>query len=92
MTPTNPREEKVRVGICVVCVVCGRVKKPHGRSALFPLRYCDDRCAGYYQDPQPGCLWAGETEEDFGYPVCEHATELRDRKWSDDEGYREAQA
>jgi hypothetical protein len=35
---------------------------------------CDNDCAGYEHDPKPGCLWPGETEADFGYQCCSHAT------------------
>jgi hypothetical protein len=38
------------------------------------ITYCDEECDGYNLDPKPGCLWPGETEEEFGYPICEHAT------------------
>jgi hypothetical protein len=34
----------------------------------------DDQCADYYNDPKPGDLWPGETEEEFGYPVSANAT------------------
>jgi len=36
--------------------------------------YCYDQCKGYEEDPKPGCLWPGETEEEFGYQICSHAT------------------
>ena len=65
------------IGIHVNCTTCGRTKAPHGRSV--PLvggsSYCTpDDCDGYSEAPLAGCLWPGETEEAFGYPVCAHAT------------------
>lgn len=64
----------MRVGIRVECRVCGYEKKPHGRSAPLGDTLCDDDCPGYSLDPKPGCLWPGETEAGFGYPICTHAT------------------
>ncbi len=65
----------MRRGIAVICATCGNVKKPHGRSAPLDHQFCDSQCAGYNESPRPGCLWPRETAEDFGYPVCDHATE-----------------
>lgn len=67
-----------RVGILVRCHTCGNTKVPIGRSA--PLNYggCDDTCGGYRQEPYPGSLWPGETEEQFGYPISSHGTKLRE--------------
>lgn len=61
----NDREE----GRAVDCLVCGRRKKPVGRSAplLMAGSLCDDDCPGYWQEPKPGQLWTGETQEEFGY-------------------------
>ena len=57
------------IGKAVDCVVCGRRKKPAGRSAPIEMAnsLCDHECEGYYKDPQPGYLWPNETREDFGY-------------------------
>jgi hypothetical protein len=57
------------VGKAVDCAVCGRRKKPFGRSAplLMANSLCDQDCDGYYNDPKPGQLWPGETREDFGF-------------------------
>ena len=63
-----------RVGVAVQCETCGKTKTPHGRDAgaLAANSYCDTDCPGYNDDPIPGCLWPGETDEDFGYrsPDC----------------------
>ena len=68
------------IGIRVTCAICGRTKKPHGRSAPMASSYCDaNECEGYYLDPVPGCLWPGETDEDFGFPCCSAATRPLDR-------------
>lgn len=64
----------MRIGIEVRCALCGHAKKPHGRSAPLSDYYCDDECPGYDAEPKPGCLWPGETEADFGYQICSHAT------------------
>ena len=66
----------MRVGISVTCTVCHRTKKPHGRSAPIATSYCDDDCIGYTLEPLPGCLWPGETSEDFGYAHCYRATKI----------------
>jgi hypothetical protein len=65
----------VKVGIAVYCEMCNRQKAPIGRSAPMGCELCDDDCEGYRDDPKPGSLWPGETEEDFGYPVGPNATE-----------------
>lgn len=64
----------MRVGVQVHCTVCGHMKQPHGRSVPLGAYYCDGDCPGYKLDPKPGCLWPGETEEDFGFPICSRAT------------------
>lgn len=65
-----------KIGIRVTCTVCGRQKLPHGRSAPIGLVHCDeDRCPGYRMEPRPGCLWPGETDEEFGFPCCDDGTE-----------------
>lgn len=63
-----------KVGIRVTCGICGRTKQPHGRSAPMASSYCDSDCEGYNENPRPGCLWPGETDEDFEYPCCDAAT------------------
>ena len=62
------------VGIRVDCTICSYMKKPHGRSGPIERMLCDCHCEGYDLDPKPGCLWPGETDEDFGYPCCDAAT------------------
>jgi len=42
------------------------------------MDYCNDDCAGYRDDPKPGCLWPRETAEDFGFPCCDAATVERE--------------
>ena len=71
-----------KVGIAVECSVCGLRKKPHGRSAGLAMAnsLCDQDCPGYLDTPEPGCLWPGESEEDFGYPTCDHATTTGDAR------------
>lgn len=66
----------MRVGISVKCTVCHMTKQPHGRSAPFGSFYCANDCKGYHMEPLPGCLWPNETEKDFGYIICEHATKV----------------
>lgn len=70
-------KSKTKVGIAVNCAVCKLRKKPHGRSAADAMAnsLCDRDCPGYDQYPLPGCLWPGETDEDFGYPCCDLATQ-----------------
>ena len=63
-----------KVGIRVTCGICGRTKQPHGRSAPMGSSYCNRDCKWYHEDPKPGCLWPGETDEDFGYACCDAAT------------------
>jgi len=48
------------------CSVCGRQKKPHGRSAPLEMAnsLCYHECPGYTQDPQAGHLWPGEPAND----------------------------
>ena len=60
------------VGKAVECVVCGRKKKPVGRSAPAEMAnsLCDHECEGYWKEPIPGQLWPNETQEDFGYCVA----------------------
>jgi len=58
-----------QVGKAVDCTICGLRKKPQGRSAPLEMAnsLCDSECPGYYEDPKPGSLWPGETQEEFGY-------------------------
>lgn len=67
----------MKVGITVRCDVCGRAKKPIGRSAPVMASYCDDDCRGYRAEPKPGSLWPNETEAEFGFKVGPEATEER---------------
>ena len=73
----------MRVGIEVKCTVCGKRKAPHGRSIpdLTADTWCSaySGCPGYAGEPLPGCLWPGETEENFGtfLQICLNATEAR---------------
>jgi hypothetical protein len=39
---------------------------------------CNSNCPGYRNDPKPGDLWPGETEEEFGYQVSENAVREED--------------
>lgn len=50
-------------------------KKPHGRAAPLEMAnsLCDSDCIGYKREPLPGCLWPGETCEDFGFAHCHDA-------------------
>ncbi len=77
------------VGISVSCTLCGRTKQPRGRSAPMESNYCDFECEGYELDPKPGCLWPRETDVDFGYKSCAHATRrMTDeevKKWEDEQ-------
>ena len=71
----NPK----KIGVTVRCETCKREKCPHGRSAPLGLSYChDDECTGYKYKPKSGCLWPGESEADFGYPVCDDGVEVLD--------------
>lgn len=71
----------MKVGINVVCAVCGHSKRPRGRSAPLEFYMCEPvfqgipgGCEGYELDPQVGDLWPGETEKEFGYHVGEYGT------------------
>ena len=63
-----------RVGVQVVCTICGCTKKPIGQSAPLSMSFCTDECAGYRKLPYPGSLWPNETEKEFGYPVGSDGT------------------
>lgn len=69
----------MRVGVAVECTRCRLRKIPRGRSASMEMAnsLCDHECPGYYEDPRPGSLWPGESQEDFGYPVGADGTEER---------------
>jgi len=60
-----------RIGGRHKCTVCGRTKKPVGRFAPREMAngLCDQDCPGFWEDPKPTDLWAGEKRSDFGYPV-----------------------
>lgn len=74
--------EPTKIGVTVYCKTCQDRKQPHGRSAPMDSCYCDSHsCNGYHDEPKPGCLWPGETDADFGYPCCDHAT----RRMTDEE-------
>ena len=68
----------MRIGIVVRCATCGNEKQPHGRSVSPLMVYCSpySGCPGYEQDPKPGCLWPGETEDDFGFIICNNGVKL----------------
>jgi hypothetical protein len=74
-------KKMMRVGIRVTCAMCGRTKAPHGRS-ISPetvAGYCTyEQCEGYLKEPYPGSLFPRETEEDFGFPVGDSGTEIRE--------------
>ena len=58
----------MKVGIRVKCAVCGHSKQPRGRSAPMGLLLCHwSNCKGYDQEPLPGELWPGETEENSDF-------------------------
>jgi len=48
------------------CQVCGRQKKPRGRSAPLEMAssLCDHECPGFAQDPQAGHFWPGEPADE----------------------------
>lgn len=72
------RKTEQWVGIHVYCETCNRQKKPHGRSAPMDHYLCDQECSGYNDEPRPGCLWPGETSEEFGYPHCEYGVKRQE--------------
>lgn len=70
----------MKYGISVTCTTCDLPKAPHGRSVspYTAAGYCmSGDCDGYDKEPLPGCLWPGESGEDFGYPHCDNAAEER---------------
>ena len=78
-----PTLETAKVGVAVDCTICGKRKKPIGRSAPHEMvgSMCDHECPGYRQEPLAGDLWPGETDEDFGYPCGDAATRpIEDRQ------------
>jgi hypothetical protein len=76
----NPKKR----GVTVVCIVCGRHKKPMGRSEALPMAgtLCNEDCEGYELNPRPGHLWPRETEAEFGYAVPDDGTEIFEEKKS----------
>ena len=70
MTELNP----YKIGIAVICELCGKTKQPIGRSAPIGLSLCNEECKGYNEFPYPGELWTDESEQDFGYPVKDSGT------------------
>ncbi len=75
---TTNKLNAYKVGIRVKCAVCGAIKAPVGRSVPFGSFYCDRNCTGFYLEPGSGCLWPGESEADFGYPVADVGTEMKE--------------
>jgi len=79
--PHEPEDEPsdgpvpTKVGVRIVCAVCGVQKKPIGRDAPLDGYYCDWECPGYRVPPFVGSLWPGETDADFGYPCGDYGTE-----------------
>lgn len=72
--PPNERDraESACTPVCwatVECVVCGKRKKPWGRSAPLPMAasLCDRDCDGYADPPHAGHHWPGE-ECDYTCP------------------------
>lgn len=61
----------MKVGIAIQCTICYKRKSPVGRAAPLEIvsGLCDSECFGYREYPYPGCLWPGESEVDFGYPI-----------------------
>jgi len=49
---------------------------PGGRDipAVIADSYCTADCTGYLDEPRPGSLWPGETDEDYGFPCGTNAT------------------
>jgi hypothetical protein len=73
--------KSVRVGIRVICSICGRPKAPIGRSIsdIGASSYCTYfECVGYSQQPFSGSLFPGETETEFGYPVSDDGTVFKE--------------
>lgn len=63
-----------KFGVRVECLTCGRPKNPRGRDAgvYMASSYCTrEGCQGYDDEPRAGSLWPGESEADFGFPVCD---------------------
>ena len=72
--PGGAMRAATKVGIAVRCVTCGMTKAPRRRSVPFGSFLCESACTGFNEDPQPGDLWPGETDADFGYPCSDNAT------------------
>lgn len=47
------------------CDICGKSKKPRGRSAPLEMAngLCDHECPGYDAQPRAGHLWPGELRQ-----------------------------
>lgn len=65
-----------KIGVRVICALCGQQKQPRGRSAALIASFCTrDDCAGYVDPPLVGDLWPGETDAQFGFPCGDDGTE-----------------
>jgi hypothetical protein len=76
----------MKIGISVTCPKCLLTKAPRGRSVSMDTygSYCNrDICPYYWDDPKPGDLFPGETEQEFGYTVSANA--IREQEWKDGE-------
>lgn len=60
------------------CSVCGRPKRPRGRSVGIEAEngYCGWDCEGYNQEPRSGHLWPSE----FWLEVAAHADLSREKE------------
>lgn len=68
----------MKTGIAVYCKLCFKRKAPHGRSIPIGASFCtSENCLDYDREPRPGCLWPGETADEFGFFSCDNATEER---------------
>lgn len=73
----------MKVGIRITCLICGRQKRPRGRSVPTGMIMCEPAwilgeihgCVGYFDQPLVGDLWPGETDEQFDYPCSDNGTE-----------------
>jgi hypothetical protein len=46
--------------------------------AFMGPEFGEPSCHGYREEPKVGDLWPGESEADFGYPVSDDGTEIRE--------------
>lgn len=70
-----------KIGICIYCQECGKLKQPWGRSVPISTAniYCyHDNCEGWDKEPLSGSLFPGESEYDFGYPCSDNGTKIID--------------